>query len=92
MGSAFVQNLLADGHCVSVLDRDPVRVAALQKAGADPAARFFIPSAAPMRDRLVALTARGWGALDWSALGLLAARDAGLDAGADASDATKPAG
>jgi 3-hydroxyisobutyrate dehydrogenase-like beta-hydroxyacid dehydrogenase len=42
-----------------------------------------MPSASLARDRLVALMARGWGALDWSALGLLAARDAGLDGGAD---------
>jgi 3-hydroxyisobutyrate dehydrogenase-like beta-hydroxyacid dehydrogenase len=37
-----------------------------------------MPSASLAHDRLVALTARGWADLDWSALGLLAARDAGL--------------
>jgi 3-hydroxyisobutyrate dehydrogenase-like beta-hydroxyacid dehydrogenase len=31
-----------------------------------------------VHDRLVAATARGWAGLDWSALGLLAAADAGL--------------
>ncbi|MGD0109454.1 MAG: NAD(P)-dependent oxidoreductase [Rhodopila sp.] len=31
-----------------------------------------------VHDRLVAAEARGWGGLDWSALGLLAAADAGL--------------
>jgi hypothetical protein len=31
-----------------------------------------------VHDRLVAATARGWSGLDWSALGLLAAADAGL--------------
>jgi 3-hydroxyisobutyrate dehydrogenase-like beta-hydroxyacid dehydrogenase len=45
-----------------------------------------MPSASLVRDRLVGLTACGWGELDWSALGLLAARDAGLDACADTID------
>jgi hypothetical protein len=31
-----------------------------------------------VHDRLVAAEARGWAGLDWSALGLLAAADAGL--------------
>jgi hypothetical protein len=38
-------------------------------------------------DRLVAMTARGWSELDWSALGRLAAGDAGLDSRDDADDA-----
>jgi len=37
-----------------------------------------MPAASLVHDRLVALEARGWSALDWSALGLLAAVDAGL--------------
>jgi 3-hydroxyisobutyrate dehydrogenase-like beta-hydroxyacid dehydrogenase len=37
-----------------------------------------MPSASLVHDRLVAITARGWADLDWSSLGLLAARDAGL--------------
>lgn len=37
-----------------------------------------MPSASLAHDRLVGLMARGWADLDWSALGLLAARDAGL--------------
>ncbi|WP_084799699.1 NAD(P)-dependent oxidoreductase [Bradyrhizobium sp. Ai1a-2] len=37
-----------------------------------------MPSASLAHDRLVGLIARGWADLDWSALGLLAARDAGL--------------
>jgi 3-hydroxyisobutyrate dehydrogenase-like beta-hydroxyacid dehydrogenase len=37
-----------------------------------------MPSASLVHDRLIALTARGWSELDWSALGLLAAADAGL--------------
>ncbi|MGA7328168.1 MAG: NAD(P)-dependent oxidoreductase [Rhodomicrobium sp.] len=37
-----------------------------------------MPAASLVHDRLVALIARGWAELDWSALGLLAASDAGL--------------
>ena len=37
-----------------------------------------MPAASLVHDRLVATVARGWTELDWSALGLLAACDAGL--------------
>jgi 3-hydroxyisobutyrate dehydrogenase-like beta-hydroxyacid dehydrogenase len=37
-----------------------------------------MPAASLVRDRLVGLVAGGWADLDWSALGLLEARDAGL--------------
>ncbi|MBV8398105.1 MAG: NAD(P)-dependent oxidoreductase, partial [Acetobacteraceae bacterium] len=37
-----------------------------------------MPGASLVHDRLVAIAARGWSDLDWSALGLLAAVDAGL--------------
>ena len=37
-----------------------------------------MPVTSLVHDRLVSLIARGWGELDWSALGLLAAEDAGL--------------
>jgi 3-hydroxyisobutyrate dehydrogenase-like beta-hydroxyacid dehydrogenase len=37
-----------------------------------------MPAASVVHDRLVAIAARGWSDLDWSALGLLAAVDAGL--------------
>jgi 3-hydroxyisobutyrate dehydrogenase-like beta-hydroxyacid dehydrogenase len=40
-----------------------------------------MPAASLVRDRLVGVIARGWADLDWSALGLLAARDAGLPSG-----------
>jgi 3-hydroxyisobutyrate dehydrogenase-like beta-hydroxyacid dehydrogenase len=40
-----------------------------------------MPAASLVHDRLVAMMARGWAELDWSALGLLAAVDAGLDDG-----------
>ena len=38
-----------------------------------------MPAASLVHDRLVAMQARGWSDLDWSALGLLAAVEAGLD-------------
>jgi 3-hydroxyisobutyrate dehydrogenase-like beta-hydroxyacid dehydrogenase len=38
-----------------------------------------MPAASLVHDRLVAMAARGWNDLDWSALGLLASVDAGLD-------------
>jgi 3-hydroxyisobutyrate dehydrogenase-like beta-hydroxyacid dehydrogenase len=40
-----------------------------------------MPAASIVHDRLVAMVARGWAELDWSALGLLAAVDAGLSEG-----------
>jgi len=43
-----------------------------------------MPAASLVRDRLVGLMAGGWADLDWSALGLLAARDAGLRTSFDA--------
>jgi 3-hydroxyisobutyrate dehydrogenase-like beta-hydroxyacid dehydrogenase len=39
-----------------------------------------MPTASIVHDRLVAMVARGWVGLDWSALGLLAASEAGLGA------------
>jgi 3-hydroxyisobutyrate dehydrogenase-like beta-hydroxyacid dehydrogenase len=38
-----------------------------------------MPAASLVHDRLVGMAARGWSELDWSALGLLAAVDAGLE-------------
>ncbi len=40
-----------------------------------------MPATSLVHDRLVGVVARGWAGLDWSALGLLAASDAGLGAG-----------
>ncbi len=39
-----------------------------------------------VHDRLVGIVARGWAGLDWSALGLLAAAEAGLDAASLTTD------
>jgi 3-hydroxyisobutyrate dehydrogenase-like beta-hydroxyacid dehydrogenase len=44
-----------------------------------------MPAAALVHDRLVAMVARGWADLDWSALGLLAAVDDAHEAGHGAS-------
>lgn len=49
-----------------------------------------MPAASLVHDRLVGMLARGWADLDWSALGLLAARDAGLDDAATADGASSP--
>jgi 3-hydroxyisobutyrate dehydrogenase-like beta-hydroxyacid dehydrogenase len=38
-----------------------------------------MPVTSLVHDRLIAMVARGWAELDWSALGLLAASDAGLE-------------
>jgi 3-hydroxyisobutyrate dehydrogenase-like beta-hydroxyacid dehydrogenase len=40
-----------------------------------------MPAASLVHDHLVAMVARGWSDLDWSALGLLAAVEAGLGEG-----------
>jgi 3-hydroxyisobutyrate dehydrogenase-like beta-hydroxyacid dehydrogenase len=40
-----------------------------------------MPAASLVHDHLVAMMARGWSGLDWSALGLLAAVEAGLNDG-----------
>lgn len=40
-----------------------------------------MPAASLVHDRLVGMMARGWAGLDWSALGLLAAVEAGLEDG-----------
>jgi 3-hydroxyisobutyrate dehydrogenase-like beta-hydroxyacid dehydrogenase len=44
-----------------------------------------MPAAGLVRDRLATMVARGWAGLDWSALGLLAASEAGLDAATTAA-------
>jgi 3-hydroxyisobutyrate dehydrogenase-like beta-hydroxyacid dehydrogenase len=43
------------------------------------AAGVPMPSVSVLRDRLISGIARGYAELDWSALGLLAAEEAGLD-------------
>jgi 3-hydroxyisobutyrate dehydrogenase-like beta-hydroxyacid dehydrogenase len=58
----------------------PLAVKDLRLALAEAEARAVpMPLAGLVHDRLVAMVARGWAGLDWSALGLLAASEAGLD-------------
>jgi 3-hydroxyisobutyrate dehydrogenase-like beta-hydroxyacid dehydrogenase len=45
-----------------------------------------MPATSLVHDRLVAMMARGWSDLDWSALGLLAAVDSGLEEGPPPND------
>jgi hypothetical protein len=45
-----------------------------------------MPAASLVHERLVGMMARGWTDLDWSALGLLAARDAGIGDATTADD------
>ena len=49
-----------------------------------------MPVASLVHDRLVATIARGWTDLDWSALGLLAASDAGLPTSMSSSQQLPP--
>ncbi|MFT8876325.1 MAG: NAD(P)-dependent oxidoreductase [Gluconobacter potus] len=48
-----------------------------------------MPFASLVRDRMVAMLARGWDTLDWSALGLLASQDARLPSAQELSDVLK---
>lgn len=48
-----------------------------------------MPFASLVRDRLVNVVARGWGDLDWSALGLLISQDAGLESSEALNDLTR---
>jgi 3-hydroxyisobutyrate dehydrogenase-like beta-hydroxyacid dehydrogenase len=50
-----------------------------------------MPATSLVHDRLVATVARGWTELDWSALGLLAACDAGLSSDIGVSSGDRPA-
>jgi 3-hydroxyisobutyrate dehydrogenase-like beta-hydroxyacid dehydrogenase len=45
-----------------------------------------MPATSLVHDRLVAMMARGWSDLEWSALGLLAAVDSGLEEGPPPND------
>ena len=51
-----------------------------------------MPVTSLVHDRLIAMIARGWAEFDWSALGLLAASDAGLDSRQLSGAYTLPAG
>jgi 3-hydroxyisobutyrate dehydrogenase-like beta-hydroxyacid dehydrogenase len=74
-GAKIVAQFYAPGGFVFPLALKDVRLAL---AEAD-AAGVPMPSVGVVRDRLISGMARGYAELDWSALGLLAAEEAGLD-------------
>jgi 3-hydroxyisobutyrate dehydrogenase-like beta-hydroxyacid dehydrogenase len=74
-GDKIVRQMYAPGFLLPLVLKD-VRLALAEgeKAGAP------MPSVSVVRDRLITGIARGYGNLDWSALGLVAAEEAGLHA------------
>jgi len=73
---------IVDGHYSPPGMTAPLAVKDLRLALAEAErAAVPMPAASLVHDRLVAMVARGWAGLDWSALGLLAAVDAGLNDG-----------
>jgi 3-hydroxyisobutyrate dehydrogenase-like beta-hydroxyacid dehydrogenase len=74
-GDKVVRQMYAPGFLLPLVLKD-VRLALAEgeKAGAP------MPSVGVVRDRLITGIARGYGNLDWSALGLVAAEEAGLNA------------
>jgi len=73
---------IIDGHFSPPGLTAPLAVKDLRLALAEAErAAVPMPAASLVHDRLVAMVARGWEGLDWSALGLLAAVDAGLNDG-----------
>jgi 3-hydroxyisobutyrate dehydrogenase-like beta-hydroxyacid dehydrogenase len=79
-GKKIAAQLYTPGGFVFPLALKDVRLAL---AEAD-AANVPMPSVSVVRDRLITGIARGYAGLDWSALGLLAAEEAGLATGAPA--------
>jgi 3-hydroxyisobutyrate dehydrogenase-like beta-hydroxyacid dehydrogenase len=70
---------IADGHYSPPGMTAPLALKDLRLALAEAEHMHVpMPAASLVHDRLVAMLARGWAELDWSALGLLAASDAGL--------------
>jgi 3-hydroxyisobutyrate dehydrogenase-like beta-hydroxyacid dehydrogenase len=75
-GKKIAGQLYAPGGFVFPLALKDVRLALAEAE----AVSVPMPSVSVVRDRLIAGMARGYAELDWSALGLLAAEEAGLDA------------
>ncbi|HLN07806.1 MAG TPA: NAD-binding protein [Xanthobacteraceae bacterium] len=73
-GAKIAAQRYAPGGFVFPLALKDVRLALAEAE----AAGVPMPSVGVVRDRLIAGMARGYGTLDWSALGLLAAEEAGL--------------
>ena len=72
-GGKIVEERHTPGMAVPLAVKDLRLALAEAEAAAVP-----MPAASIVHDRLVAMMGRGWSGLDWSALGLLAAVDAGL--------------
>jgi 3-hydroxyisobutyrate dehydrogenase-like beta-hydroxyacid dehydrogenase len=72
-GDKIVRQAYAPGFLMPLAFKDVrLALAEAEKAGAP------MPSVGVVRDRMIAGIARGYGDLDWSALGLIAADEAGL--------------
>jgi 3-hydroxyisobutyrate dehydrogenase-like beta-hydroxyacid dehydrogenase len=74
-GDKIAEQHYASGGFIFPLALKDVRLALAEAE----AAGVPMPSVSVLRDRLIAGIARGYSELDWSALGLLAAEEAGLD-------------
>jgi 3-hydroxyisobutyrate dehydrogenase-like beta-hydroxyacid dehydrogenase len=77
-GGKIVEGRFSAGFAVQLATKDLRLALAEAEHAAVP-----MPAASLVHDRLVELAARGWANLDWSALGLLAAVNAGLGEGAE---------
>jgi 3-hydroxyisobutyrate dehydrogenase-like beta-hydroxyacid dehydrogenase len=72
-GDKIAKQVYAPGFVLPLVLKDVrLALAEAEKAGAP------MPSVAVVRDRLITAIARGYGELDWTALGLIAAEEAGL--------------
>jgi 3-hydroxyisobutyrate dehydrogenase-like beta-hydroxyacid dehydrogenase len=72
-GDKIARQAYAPGFILPLVLKDVrLALAEAEKAGAP------MPSVAVVRDRLITAIARGYGELDWTALGLIAAEEAGL--------------
>jgi 3-hydroxyisobutyrate dehydrogenase-like beta-hydroxyacid dehydrogenase len=72
-GDKIVRQAYAPGFVLPLVLKDVrLALAEAEKAGAP------MPSVGVVRDRLITAIARGYGELDWTALGLIAAEEAGL--------------
>jgi 3-hydroxyisobutyrate dehydrogenase-like beta-hydroxyacid dehydrogenase len=72
-GDKIVRQTYAPGFVLPLVLKDVrLALAEAEKAGAP------MPSVGVVRDRLITAIARGYGELDWTALGLIAAEEAGI--------------
>jgi 3-hydroxyisobutyrate dehydrogenase-like beta-hydroxyacid dehydrogenase len=79
-GDKIARQMYAPGFLLPLVLKDVrLALAEAEKAGAP------MPSVNVVRDRLITGIARGYGELDWTALGLIAAEEAGILAVASVS-------